>query len=166
MVKIQNEKLRQLMALVKDGDRIDLWPELATLAVNSLPPLLDIYENKRLLIYQQIDQERIRQRDHGDTLRPRAAWASLLKDYVNRSIKAGNDGDQDDFRYQMIVIASLCVAAVEAQDRRRDTEPMVKLDPVCGSLGVDEDGYCIRCGLRPDGRMQCPPGFLATDRPR
>lgn len=40
-----------------------------------------------------------------------------------------------------------------------------KDDPRCGSQGVDEDGHCVRCGLRVDEEepVDCPPGFLTTD---
>lgn len=37
-------------------------------------------------------------------------------------------------------------------------------NPQCGSQGVDDDGHCTRCGLRPDGCSHCPPGFLVAEQ--
>lgn len=40
-----------------------------------------------------------------------------------------------------------------------------EFDPRCGSQGVDDDGHCVRCGLRVNQEIldeSCPPGFLST----
>lgn len=51
---------------------------------------------------------------------------------------------------------------------RKDAEPT--RDRRCGSQGLDADGHCIRCGLKPDedvinDQPECPPGFLAPQSP-
>jgi hypothetical protein len=35
-----------------------------------------------------------------------------------------------------------------------------KINPQCGSQGIDRDGHCARCGLTPSTDDRCPPGFL------
>jgi hypothetical protein len=35
-----------------------------------------------------------------------------------------------------------------------------RINPQCGSQGLDTDGHCGRCGLIPIMGEHCPPGFL------
>ncbi len=169
MVDIDIALLRRLLSAVRDNQNITLWPDLAVASISALPRFLDYYDSKRRLIFEQIDAERMRQHSGGDDARPRAAWASMLGGHVSTATRAGNAGNDDEWRHRMIVIASLCVAAVEAHDRRA-SQPIEPLeDPRCGSQGVDAEGRCTRCGLAPfeDGDVvYCPPGFLRADGPR
>lgn len=41
-----------------------------------------------------------------------------------------------------------------------------KINPQCGSQGLDDDGHCERCGLIPIMGEHCPPGFLVEDPAR
>jgi hypothetical protein len=38
-----------------------------------------------------------------------------------------------------------------------------KINPQCGSQGLDDDGHCARCGLVPIVGDRCPPGFLDSN---
>lgn len=165
MVDIDIALLRKLLQAVREHQNLTLWPDLAVASINALPRFIEYYDSKRRLIFEQLDAERSRQHDAGDDHRPRAAWASMLGGHVSSATRAGNAGNDDEWRHRMLVIASLCVAAIEAHDRRA-SQPMEPLeDPRCGSQGVDEDGHCTRCGLRPSGEDTelCPPGFLRSD---
>lgn len=84
---------------------------------------------ERRLIYDQIEAEREHQRRHEpiDDARLRSGWGLLLKDHISRAIRAGESGDLDEWRHRMIVTAALCVAAVEASDRRRSTEEIERV---------------------------------------
>jgi hypothetical protein len=46
----------------------------------------------------------------------------------------------------------------DAALRLRNKGP--KINPQCGSQGLDADGHCARCGLIPITGDHCPPGFL------
>lgn len=46
----------------------------------------------------------------------------------------------------------------EAAQRAANRGP--KINPQCGSQGLDLDGHCARCGLIPIMGETCPPGFL------
>ena len=74
----------------------------------------------REVIYSQIEAERQRQiRKWGgaardDQHRP-GKWLRLLAEHRDRAIR--DKRRPDAFRHQLVVIAALCVAAVEAHDR-------------------------------------------------
>lgn len=159
-------KLRALLVAVQKNGNESMWPDLAIASIEAMEDLLAVYGHPRRTIYQQIDYERSRQKDDLDNSRPRAAWSSLLNEHVSRAIRAGNHGDPDEWRHRMLVIAALAVAAVEAHDRRRESEPIMPLtNYICGSSGVDDAGLCVRCGLVPDGVYLCPPGYIPAETP-
>lgn len=143
-------------------------------AVNALPDLLKDRERTRRLIYDQIDQAPSSRHIREDDDRPRPAWATLLRDAGSGLARVAHGVDGDQWRHCLIGVAALCVAAIEAHDRTQGM-PIISehtlptetpsFDPRCGSQGIDEDGHCMRCGLRVHAGEpeSCPPGFLTPD---
>jgi len=79
----------------------------------------------RETIYAQIEAERLRQiKKWGDADRDDhrpGRWLRLIAEHRDRAIR--DKRRPDAFRHQLVVIAALCVAAVEAHDRRQGTVP-------------------------------------------
>lgn len=75
------------------------------------------------LILGEVSSERLRQTKkwtaHHDSEHSRKDWATLLNYYVQAAFEADNRGA---FRKDMVVIAALAVAAIEAQDCKRKAE--------------------------------------------
>lgn len=80
----------------------------------------------RQVIASQIDAERERQdrqwggADH-DNEHSRRVWSSLIGEHVDRAVKLARSrsaSSGDSYRHRLVVIAALCVAAVEAHDRK------------------------------------------------
>jgi hypothetical protein len=80
----------------------------------------------RQVIHAQIDAERGRQdqqwggasHDNGHS---RRVWTSLIGEHVDRARKlarARSASSGDSFRHRLVVTAALCVAAIEAHDRK------------------------------------------------
>lgn len=77
----------------------------------------------RETIYAQIEAERraqIAARRRDDLAR--SAWLSLIDEHRQRAIKmTKSSADQsDEYRHRLVTIAALCVAAIEAHDRKQD----------------------------------------------
>ena len=73
----------------------------------------------RKTIYGQIEEERKRQDDRNDFMHGRKSWRRMLRDYVERTMNARGD----NWRQRLIVIAAVCVAAIEAHDRWQEQNP-------------------------------------------
>lgn len=72
----------------------------------------------RATIYAQIEDERRHQdsrlgQAHDDGHK-RRTWIRIARDHVDRLV--GSKGDT--WRYRLVVIAAVCVAAIEAHDRK------------------------------------------------
>jgi hypothetical protein len=80
----------------------------------------------RQVIYAQIDAERGRQdaqwggayHDNGHS---RRIWSGLIGEHVDRATKLARSrsaSSGDSYRHRLVVIAALCIAAIEAHDRK------------------------------------------------
>jgi len=80
----------------------------------------------RQVISAQIDAERGRQNQqwggaHHDNGHSRRVWTSLIGEHVDRAMKLARSrsaSSGDSFRHRLVVTAALCVAAIEAHDRK------------------------------------------------
>ncbi len=73
----------------------------------------------RATIYEQIDAERLRQNqqwggNYHDDQHKRRTWRRILREHVERTVRATGD----NWRHRLVVIAAVCVAAIEAHDRK------------------------------------------------
>lgn len=83
--------------------------------------MTDERQQRRQLIYAQIEAERGRQDEQWggpahDDPQPRGKWLALIAEHRDRALKLRRWSDS--FRHRLVVIAALCVAAIEAHDRR------------------------------------------------
>ena len=81
----------------------------------------------RLRIFQELEFERVRQDrkwggpEHDDEHSPED-WVRYIADHNQRALAAERDGDSDGYRYQLLRIAALAVAALESNDRLLEAE--------------------------------------------
>jgi len=80
----------------------------------------------RQVVFAQIHEERRRQDgqwggpDH-DNEHSRRVWAGLIGEHVSRAVKLARSRSAsagDSYRHRLIATAALCVAAIEAYDRK------------------------------------------------
>lgn len=84
------------------------------------------------VIFGQVVAERVTQdeqwggEEHDDT-HTRREWIGFVSDHADRAKKAVGRGqrtiDLDEYRQQLVEIAALCFAAIEAHDRDTKVDP-------------------------------------------
>jgi len=73
---------------------------------------------KDKFILKQVSTERARQRQlWGDQSHPAEKWVSLLTEELGEVAKAANERDREEYVKELIQVAALAVAAVEAYNR-------------------------------------------------
>ncbi|MCK5601943.1 hypothetical protein KAR91_08745 [Candidatus Pacearchaeota archaeon] len=76
------------------------------------------------VIQTDIKEERRRQdsrwggAEHDDT-HSMVDWDNYIRGHSAKGVRDGGSGDTDVFRYQMVRVAALAIAAIESVDRKR-----------------------------------------------